>query len=174
MKKKEWFKRKFQTNTDPGTFPGILERLMGTPARLEEKIKNIPPEYYTAKPDNKWSIQENIGHLMDVEPLWDGRLGDILAGKNELRPADLTNRKTDLANHNSKSMINILDVFRESRKSFTGKLKEIKDEDIEKFSLHPRLKTPMRIIDLCIFIAEHDDHHLAQITSLDETLKLES
>jgi uncharacterized damage-inducible protein DinB len=171
MKKKEWFKRKFETNLEPGIFPGILERLMGTPARLEEKIKNIPSEFYTIKPDNQWSIQENAGHLLDVEPLWDGRLDDILAGKSELRPADLTNKKTDLANHHSNSMKNILKAFRELRKSFTDKLRVLKEEDFEKFSLHPRLKTPMRIIDLCYFIAEHDDYHLARITFLYETLK---
>ena len=31
---------------------------------------------------------------------------------------------------------------------------------------HPRLGTPMRLIDLAFFVAEHDDHHLAQITHL--------
>jgi predicted short-subunit dehydrogenase-like oxidoreductase (DUF2520 family) len=33
-------------------------------------------------------------------------------------------------------------------------------------SLHPRLKRPMRLIDLCFFVAEHDDHHLAIATRL--------
>jgi hypothetical protein len=35
MKKTEWFKRKFDVNLESGIFPGILERLMGIPARLE-------------------------------------------------------------------------------------------------------------------------------------------
>ena len=30
----------------------------------------------------------------------------------------------------------------------------------------PRLGTPMRLVDLAFFVAEHDDHHLAQITFL--------
>ncbi len=33
-------------------------------------------------------------------------------------------------------------------------------------ALHPRLGTPMRLIDLALFTAEHDDHHLAAITAL--------
>jgi hypothetical protein len=40
------------------------------------------------------------------------------------------------------------------------------DEDLDKSSLHPRLMKPMKIIDLAFFVAEHDDHHLAQITFL--------
>jgi hypothetical protein len=31
---------------------------------------------------------------------------------------------------------------------------------------HPRLEQPMTVVDLCFFVAEHDDHHLAAITSL--------
>jgi hypothetical protein len=38
-------------------------------------------------------------------------------------------------------------------------------------ALHPRLKTPMRIIDLFLFVAEHDDHHLARITELARLIK---
>jgi|GEM_PF-4393916 len=33
-------------------------------------------------------------------------------------------------------------------------------------ALHPRLKTPMRIVDLAYFVAEHDDHHLSRIREL--------
>ena len=35
--------------------------------------------------------------------------------------------------------------------------------------LDPRLRTPMRLIDLGFFVAEHDDHHLARITELLKT-----
>ena len=47
-----------------------------------------------------------------------------------------------------------------------SKLRSLTDEDLEKKSLHPRLKIQMRIVDLAYFVAEHDDHHLAQITFL--------
>jgi hypothetical protein len=41
---------------------------------------------------------------------------------------------------------------------------------IVRTSLHPRLEQPMRVIDHALFVAEHDDHHLATITSLLRTL----
>jgi hypothetical protein len=37
---------------------------------------------------------------------------------------------------------------------------------IQRTALHPRLNVPMRVLDWAYFIAEHDDHHLAQITVL--------
>jgi len=33
-------------------------------------------------------------------------------------------------------------------------------------ALHPRLGTPLRLIDHALFVAEHDDHHLARIGGL--------
>jgi hypothetical protein len=30
------------------------------------------------------------------------------------------------------------------------------------------LRTPMRLIDLAVFVADHDDHHLAAISELSE------
>jgi len=30
-------------------------------------------------------------------------------------------------------------------------------------ALHPRLTTPMRLVDMLVFWAEHDDHHVHKI-----------
>ena len=82
MKQIPWFQRKFNFSNDQNIFPAVIERLAGTPILLKYKAQNIPPEQYTQKPDGNWSMQENIGHLIDIEPVWQGRLQDILNGKN--------------------------------------------------------------------------------------------
>ena len=167
MKKIEWFTRKFGQHDDNGTFLGIVERLSGTPARLEEKIKSIEAQKLELKPDGKWSIKEEIGHLLDLEPLWYGRMQDFLNQEIELRSADLDNRKTHEANHNSQTIENLLSDFRKERNRLVEKIHQIDaDGKLSSTSLHPRLKTPMKVIDLAYFVAEHDDHHLAQITYL--------
>lgn len=93
MKQEKWFDRKFTFDTNQNIFPSIVERLSGTPARLEEKLKEVTGETLMASLDNSWSIKENIGHLTDLEPLWQGRLNDIINGNPEMRPADLQNEK---------------------------------------------------------------------------------
>jgi hypothetical protein len=35
--------------------------------------------------------------------------------------------------------------------------------DAERTAHHPRLDRPMRLVDMCYFAAQHDDHHLAAI-----------
>jgi uncharacterized damage-inducible protein DinB len=166
MKKVKWFERSFNFSTDQNIFPSIIERLRGTPARLDERFKSIPTAILEIKPDNTWSIKENLGHLTDLEPLWQGRLEDIINGETELRPTDLTNQKTDLADHNAKSLDMLLHDFRQIRAQTVVMFEGLEEETIFKSALHPRLKTPMRTMDLFLFVAEHDDHHLARITEL--------
>jgi len=168
MEQVKWFDRKFEFANKQNIFPSILERLEGTPLRVEYKIARIPKEQLKVKLKDKWSIQENIGHLADLEPIWQGRLEDILNNEKYLRPADLENKKTDLARHNDKEVKEVMAKFQDVRDVTLNKLKMIREEDVFKYALHPRLKTPMRIMDLFLFVAEHDDHHLAQISSLNE------
>ncbi|MFB9842193.1 DinB family protein [Mucilaginibacter ginsenosidivorans] len=166
MKHTKWFDRKFDFSTEQNIFPSIIERLKGTPARLEEKMRTVPVAILNLKPEGAWSIKENIGHLTDLEPLWQGRLEDIINGEEELRPTDLANRKTDEANHNAKSLDELLNDFRQIRAQTVSMLENLDEQTIFKSALHPRLKTPMRTMDLFLFVADHDDHHMAGITEL--------
>lgn len=172
MEQVKWFDRKFEFANEQNIFPSIIERLEGTPLRLEHKIAQIPNEQLNVKLEDKWSIQENIGHLIDLEPIWQGRLEDILNGEKYLRPADLENKKTDLAKHNDKEVKDLMTKFLNIRELTLSKLKSISEKDVFEYALHPRLKTPMRTMDLFLFVAEHDDHHLARISSLNKLLTI--
>ena len=161
-----WFSRKFAFDIEPWAFPNLIERVRGTPARLEEHVQALDAATLTARPDNRWSIQENVGHLLDLESLWLKRLGDFERGAERLEVADLENRRTHDANHNASSLADILSAFRRERAAFVRRLDSYDDAMVVKSSLHPRLQQPMRVIDHVLFVAEHDDHHLAAITAL--------
>ena len=173
MQQTKWFERKFNFDFTENIFPSIIERLAGTPARLEEKFATIPADIQTIRIEGTWSIKENVGHLTDLEPLWQGRLEDILNDKTELRPTDLQNSKTSKANHNAQTIEALLNDFRSIRKVTIDKISTLREDIIFKSALHPRLKTPMRTMDLFLFVADHDDHHLARITELVKLIALE-
>jgi uncharacterized damage-inducible protein DinB len=166
MEHVKWFNRDFDFTSTQNIFPSILERLAGTPVRLEEKFKSISPDILTVRVNGTWTIKENAGHLIDLEPIWQCRLDDILGGKLELRAADLQNTKTNLANHDVVPTEELLNSFKQIRIQTVNKLEKLDEEQIFRSALHPRLKTPMRTMDLFLFVAEHDDHHLARITEL--------
>lgn len=166
----KWIDRTFDFSFQENIFPLILERLWGTPLRLREKLSAIPIEIQLIQPDGKWSILENIGHLTDLEALWQMRLQDILHGKEVMTAWDVTNAKTTHANHNAKTAATLIAEFSAARNQTLAQLNSLQEEDIYKFALHPRLQTPMRIMDLFLFVAEHDDYHLATISSIYKTL----
>lgn len=167
----KWFHRKFNFNDLEGTLPSILERLQDAPLRLENKISGIPEKYYTRKLGEAWTIQEQVGHLGDLESLWESRFKDFLKGKEVLTEADLSNTKTYQAGHNQRNMQELLKDFRDKRHMLCIILRSIGHKAEQWLSKHPRLGTPMRPIDLAYFVAEHDDHHLAAITQLFNDLK---
>ena len=161
-----WFERKFAFTFPVEHWPNVSARLRGTPARLEETLRGRPREILIRKPEGKWSAQEHAGHLLDLEALWLARVADYVAGSQQLTVADLQNRKTHEANHNERPLEQILSEFRAARGRLLTYLKEL---DISLFSRaipHPRLKTPMQLVDHLYFVAEHDDHHLARVWEL--------
>ena len=161
-----WFDRSFALGLGNELLPMVLERLRGTPPRLELLVRSSPAEELTASRDGTWSAQANVGHLLDLEPLWYGRLEDLIAGAEELRPADLTNRKTEEAGHDAQPIDELLDGFRAERNRLVERAESLRPEEGRGTALHPRLKQPMSMADLFFFVAEHDDQHLARIREL--------
>ena len=161
-----WTERRFDFNFPVSMFPNIIERLRGTEPRIQKIIYQLPEEVLVWKDGTKWSIKEHTGHLYDLEELWYGRIEDFLAGKEMLRTADLSNPKTEKANHNSKPVHELIEQFAEARNKLISKVENIDEATASIISLHPRLKKPMRLIDSLFFVAEHDDHHLAKMREL--------
>lgn len=158
-----WFTRSFPFPISAKLIPNLASRLRGTPARLEELLRGIAPEPMTAKPNGSWSIQEHVGHLGDIEPLWLLRVEDYVTGASELTPTDLQNKKTDAANHNAQSLEEILRRFRDTRAALVRRIESPDIQGLTKNIPHPRLRMPMGLADHLYFVAEHDDHHLASI-----------
>ena len=151
---------------DASALPGIIGRLRYAPDRLERALDGLTPEQLIIKPCGAWSVQENAGHLLDLEPLWYGRLEDLLEGTEDLRAADLTNHKTHAADHNDRTTLAVTAAFRRERDELVARLDALSPAELRATALHPRLRQPMSVTDLFFFVAEHDDHHLARIAEL--------
>jgi uncharacterized damage-inducible protein DinB len=166
-----WFDRKFEFSFPVELVPNLRARLRGTPARLEETLRGHPHKILVAKAQEKWSAQEHAGHLLDLEPLWMARVNDYAGAGDQLTKADLTNRKTHEANHNARPLDEILTEFRAARVRLLKRVDELDASQFARAIPHPRLKTPMRLADHLYFVAEHDDHHLARIWELVNTVR---
>ncbi len=168
----KWFERNFNILDPALRLPGIVERLKGTPWRLRGILSVIPEQHLTTRSGKQWSIQENIGHLLDLEPLWLMRIRELMDMQSEMQAADLKNTSTSQASHNDANIEDILSAFTIERMLLLSAFESLSEEAQKHECIHPRLKLPMRPVDLAYFIAEHDDHHLARINEICHELKV--
>lgn len=161
-----WFDRRFNFDFPVEMVYVILERMRGTAPRIEEKVRGLSREILTRRDGDKWSVQEHIGHLVDLDELHYGRLDDYEAGRTELRPADLKNLRTHNANYNARDVSEVIAEFRRERVKCIARLEAWDPARLAQSAMHPRLQQPMRVVDMAFFVVEHDDHHLARMTEL--------
>ena len=161
-----WLEYRWSFDFPVGMFRAIVERLRGAPARLEEAVYDASPERLTHRPSEVWSAQEHAGHLLSVETLWHRRIEEYLRGEGTLTAADMENRATEASNYNERPLEEILEGFRVARAAFVRALDVLDLGAAARTAHHPRLNRPMRLVDMCFFAAEHDDHHLAAIHDL--------
>ena len=107
-----WLDRSFGFDFPVGLYPNVLARVRGTPPRLEEAVHGLSREQLIRKHEGKWSIQENVGHLLDVEDLLWHRVQEYLSGAVSLTPAAYQNIELK---HNEGAIQALLSDFRVSR-----------------------------------------------------------
>ncbi|MDT8069671.1 MAG: DinB family protein [Terriglobia bacterium] len=165
-----WLDRKFDFDFPVALYPNVIVRIRGTPARLEDAVRGLSREQLIAKTQRKWSIQEHAGHLLDEEDLFWRRLQEYRTGAKTLSPAAYKNAEL---RHNESQIAEILREFRKARERQIETLATLVPEDFARTAWHARLQVSMRLVDHLLFIAEHDDHHLARIWELwEEVAKL--
>lgn len=160
-----WFQRSFHFDFPVGLFPVIFSRLEGSIFRLYNLLSNADDELCSHNPKG-WSVKEHVGHLYDLEELWWKRLLDFQRGKPTLTAADLNNQKTKEARHNEKSLEKLVEQFTFERQKILEAVYGFDEVLLLTTSVHPRLNQPMRLIDSLYFVAEHDDHHISEISNL--------
>src|SRR4051812_12353001 len=73
----KWTDRQFHFGCSNDFIPFLLERLSATAPRIEELICYSKDPDLSYNPSGKWSVKEQIGHLIDLEELHSGRLTDF-------------------------------------------------------------------------------------------------
>ena len=161
MEKIQWFNRVFTFGAPRGMLPFYLERLEGTIVRVEEKVQGISEAVLSTRLDNKWSIKENIGHLAEVDEIAGKRIGEMISAISPMSPAVFEPRP-----YHEWPIARVLAYFRENRIRNIDLYAALTVDELEKSSEHPRLKVRMTPVDLALFDAEHDDHHLVRINEI--------
>lgn len=164
-----WTSRQFSFAFPTEHIAVLLSRLRGTGARIRQTVRTLPAAVLTERRDGGWSIQEHVGHLHDLEALHLTRLDELERGAATLSAADMENRATWDAAHNERAFEAVFAAFTTGREQLIARLTALDAHGLARAAAHPRLRQPMRAVDVAFFTAEHDDHHLARIEELART-----
>jgi uncharacterized damage-inducible protein DinB len=161
-----WAQRKFAFVHPPWMLADFVERLRGAVPRLGALLEGLGEDAAHNQVEGKWSVAQNIGHLSDVEELWQERLEDLRQGRTTYTPA-VGARFQELAKRHQERSVEVIVAELESRRSrLVDALSRATPELQEATAFHERLQVPMRLVDCAQFYAEHDDHHLLRIRTI--------
>lgn len=164
--RQKWTAHIFNLGLDPGWSTNVLTRIYDTAIRISHHCQNLTDQQLSFKPNGAWSIKEHLGHLIDLEDLHTGRLREFAEYKAELTGADMSNARTEAANHNEQSLESLMSDFKQGREEFVATYMSLDDQCHQHIAMHPRLKAAMKPVDLLFFVAEHDDHHITSMLEI--------
>ena len=158
-----WMARRWRFDFPAELHPAVLERLRGTPARIEEAVEGLGESRLAGVSANGWSVRTHVGHLGDLESLLAARLDAYERREHTLPAADMANARTVEAPHDESPMTDLLARFRSLRGATLARLDACDPDFFGRSAWHERLGMQKRVVDSCVFFADHDDHHLALV-----------
>jgi uncharacterized damage-inducible protein DinB len=161
-----WAQRKFAFGHPPWMLADFVERLRGVVPRLGPLLDGVDAATANRQSNGSWSIAQNVGHLADVEDLWQERLEDLRQARRVYTPADPARFQAAAARHEGRPLADILAELSERRDRLVAALASAPPALQAASAFHERLQIPMRLVDCAQFYAEHDDHHLIRIRTL--------
>jgi len=166
LERAPWAQRKFAFDYPEWMLADLVERLRGIGPRVAALTSDLDDGLARRQPEGKWSIAQNVGHLADVEVLWQERLEDLRQGRSIYTPADPARFQAAALRHQERPLAAIVDELHTRRTRLCAALLAAAPALQGASSFHERLQVPMRLVDCAQFYAEHDDHHLLRVRTL--------
>jgi uncharacterized damage-inducible protein DinB len=170
IKRQKWIDHTFTFGQDLGWSQNLIARLSGSIIRIEHYAKSLSDDQCSRRYNDRWSIKDHVGHLIDLESLFIKRLEELDNLSFEFSPADMSNTTTEKAQYRNWSIEKLIGAFKTERDVFIQTFTQLSDEGKVHKAYHKRLDTWLNPTDVLLFSAEHDDHHIASILEIKEII----
>jgi hypothetical protein len=137
-----------------------LDQLIIFPTTLKDVIEKIDSKLLLDRPQQKWSIQTHVGHLLTMESLWIGRLDDFFLQRSTLRAWNGTNADTESAGFDDQNLQQILEDFQSIRNAHVNMVSKNLEVLMTRECYHERSSKTISFLDHLHWITQHDHEHL--------------
>jgi hypothetical protein len=161
-----WEKRRLSFGKGMDELPVLLERVLGTAARLMDLTAHEPLERLSLRRQGSWSVLEHIGHLIYLQDRMDERVDDFAAQRSCLCRIELGDQERVLSGYTSRALGDVLEEFRLKRVYFVERIQGLDPGALRHAAQHPCQSERMTVADMVLYLAEHDDHHLVLMRKL--------
>jgi hypothetical protein len=136
-----------------------VDQLAETPAEVRRLIAGLREEEWSAQPDGEWSVEQNIGHLFDVDICYGFRIRLILTEDRPSYPAYDEKRLVALPKPPFQELLDGWEAVRRANVVLYGSMDPAQQARI---GIHPE-QGEEPAIRLTQKMAGHDLAHLNQI-----------
>jgi hypothetical protein len=143
-------------------FVAHIEQLRAFPAQLQAVVASLNDMQLRFKPANEWSVIENIGHLIDIDELYVGRVDRILAEERPAFPRFEPDPIVAAKGYQQMNGHDVLQQFITTRQATIDGLSTIEPDELDRAGMHA-VYGEMTLRRLVEQLANHDQKHLVQI-----------
>ena len=147
-------------------YSSVKDRLNSQHLAIKELIKNLDEEFINRRPETgKWSIQENLAHIVSYHQVFLQRMDTIIKSDN---PYFERYGSEDDPNYNKLQKLisgELLIHLEEERKKVTDFIFKLNKSELQKRGTHQKFGV-MNVVEWIEFFLLHEAHHIYTIFKL--------
>jgi hypothetical protein len=148
-------------------FKDVIAILGSTPDKLKREIASMSSQEMETRPAaNKWSVQEVLAHLDDIEEIgMRARVAAMIEAENPLLPPIDQEKRAEEMRYNGKNPLKSLASFARQRQANVKWLNGLKPAQLKRGGTHQEVGE-ISVEELVTEWAFHDLGHLKQILEI--------
>jgi uncharacterized damage-inducible protein DinB len=141
-------------------YPSLICRLKTQHLAVAEIVKHIDEHRLNHQPEpGKWSIKDNIAHLVSYQPVFIGRVHQMLKGGSPVLNTYRADDEADFIEAREWPLEYLLNKLNGNRRQILELITNLPDDQLSLKATHPKYGT-MTIPEWTEFFLLHEAHHL--------------
>ena len=141
-------------------YSSLVCRLKTQHLAVAEIVKHIDEQRLNHQPEpGKWSIKDNIAHLVSYQPVFIGRIHQMLKGDTPVFNAYRADDQADFIEARGWSLENLLSKLNGNRRQILELITNLPDNQLSLTGTHLKYGT-LTITEWTEFFLLHEAHHL--------------